>query len=250
MSPRRTPRGQQPPPNTTHGLLKPPKLEKPLPVGQPPEVLHHGTHESRIVRYRKAIRTLERLIADDEHLAERVKRAEDALFPGGNSAKGARSTDISDPTGGAATSGRIKDAAERAWESADTAMKALWWAETHRKRAETVSASETPEAQERFAKELAQLTGKKPAPEPEDGACENCAKAKVFSERGRPPSVPKDCTLCVYCWQIERTYGMRPTREILRRHHDRGRVYRHEYEAMVAAARADGRLQSIAAEAS
>lgn len=232
MSPRRTPRGETPPPNTTHNLAKQPKAKWPTPGGATPEALHHGTHETRIARYRKAIRTLEHLITDDNHLAARVKTAHDATFPTGAGAQGARTTDISDPTGGAATSGRIKDAAERAWESADTAMKALWWAETHRRRAETVTASETPEAQARFAKELAQLTGKKPAPEPDtdNRACDNCAKAKVFSERGKPPSVPKDSTLCVWCHQVERAYGIRPTRDLVRRH-DRGeRIYKHQYE--------------------
>lgn len=237
MSPRRTPRGETPPPNTVHNLAKPPKQEKPLPAGATPEALHFGTHESRLARYRKAIRTLERLIADDEHLAARVKAAQDATFPTGTGAEGARSTDISDPTGGAATSGRIKDAAERAWVSADVAMKALWWADTHRKRAETVTASETPEAQERFAKEIAQLTGKKPAPPPEERGCVNCTKVLADPPmRGTPPDVPKDCELCTWCHQVEREYGKRPTRALIRLRDERSgngkqpRIYRHEYE--------------------
>lgn len=242
MSPKRTPRGQEPPPNTVHNLAKPPKLEKPLPAGIDLDALHGGTHQSRIARYRRGIRILEKLIEDDDHLAGRVKAALDATFPSGNGAEGARSTDISDPTGGAATSGRVKDAAERTWDSADAALKALWWAEGHRQRAAKNSASETPEAQELFATRHAQLTGKQPEPEVKPKLCGNCAKIGVKVEAGQPPDVPKDCELCTYCWQVKRDYGIEPSREILRKHYDKGRVYRHEYERMVREAREAGRL--------
>lgn len=242
MSPRRTPRGQEPPPNTVHGLLKPPKLEKPLPAGIDLDALHGGTHQSRIARYRRGIRILEKLIADDDHLAGRVKAALDATFPSGSGAEGARSTDISDPTGGAATSGRMKDAAERTWDSADDALKALWWAEGHRQRAVVNTASQTPEAQERFATELAQLTGKKPAPEVKPKLCVNCAKIGVKEDVGQPPDVPKDCDLCVWDYQMLRLHGIRASRDFLRRHHDGGRIYAHEWEKLVREAREAGRL--------
>lgn len=219
MSPKRTPRGQTPPPNTVHGLLKPPKLEPGREAGDELDALHGGSHESRIARYRRAIRRLEQLIADDLKLEKRVKNAQKAPLPG-SGAEGARSSGISDPTGSAATSGRIKDPAERSWASAEEAMKDLWWADTHRIRAHRMTAADGV---------LAELGEDEVL---EDDACTNCAKINEWSKRGEQPSVPKDSTLCTWCHQFQRDHdGILPTRALLRKHHGpKGRVTTRDVE--------------------
>lgn len=225
----------------THNLAKPPKLAKPLKAGDDIDALHGGTHKHRIARYRKAIRILERLIADDEALEQRIRGAATTTPPTSGTdhprtsaspePDGEGTSGISDPTGNAATSHRIKDPAERAWNSADEAMKALWWADQHRSRAIRMTDSDSPEAKARYAREIRQLADRTEA-ELIDTGCTNCAKIGEYSTRGEAPAVPKDCTWCRWCYEFQRAHdGVLPTRSLLRIHHGpKGKVTTRDVE--------------------
>lgn len=212
-----------PPYKATHNLLKPPKLAPPREAGDEPEALHGGTHKTRIARYRKAIRTLERLIADDLDLERRVRTAAKTPLPSG-SAEGSRHSGISDPTAKAAERGRIKDPAERAWDSADTATHALWWAVRHLNDIARLAKADTPEAKARYAKEIRQLANRAEA-DLVDTGCTNCAKVGEYSPRGEPPAVPTDSTLCRWCHEFKREHGVEPPRALTRKHHRGERIY-------------------------
>lgn len=204
---------------STHNLAKPPKLAAPLALGEPVEALHGGTHKSRRARYRKAIRILQALIADDHLLEIRVREAAKGALPSrSDSARSAPPDDsgsysVSDPTGNAATSARIKDPAERAWASADTAMKALWWADTHRTRALRMTKGEGV---------LAEMDEDE---QPADDACTNCAKAGIFSPRGTPKEVGKESTLCLGCHNFAREYNVPKPRALVRKSARGERIY-------------------------
>jgi len=218
---------------STHNLAKPPKLAAPLPAGDEVEALHRGSHKTRVSRYRRAIRILEALIADDLALEARIRLAADAPLPSGG-AEGSRSSDISDPSGNTATTWvqqrRIKDAAERTWDSAANALHALWWASKHHSSALRLLEADSPEAKQRFQAAVKQLFDREEVELVETG-CTNCAKIGEYAKRGEPKHVPKGSTLCTWCHQFEQAHGVLPPRSLLRIHHGpKGKVTTRDVE--------------------
>lgn len=216
----------------THNLAKPPKLAAPRAAGGDPEALHRGSHKTRVARYRRAIRILEALIADDLALEARIRLTANAPLPSGG-AEGSRSSDISDPSGNTATTWaqqrRTKDAAERTWDSAANALHALWWAHRHHTSAVRLLEADSPEAKTRFQTAVRQLFDREEVALVETG-CTNCAKIGEYAKRGEPPAVPKECTLCRWCRIFELEHGVEPPRAILRKHHQGQRISTRDIE--------------------